>query len=39
MRRGRGSYAADRLDQAFKWDFVATLPEQGGTIRGDDIRA
>lgn len=29
---------AELLHQAFKWKFVAGLPEEGGTIKGEDIR-
>lgn len=29
---------AGLLHQAFKWKFIATLPEEGGTIKGEDIR-
>lgn len=32
-------HTADRLYQEFKREFVAALPEWGGTIRGADIRA
>lgn len=33
------SVEAYRLYQQFKEEFIATLPEAGGTIRGSDIRA
>jgi hypothetical protein len=26
------------LHQAFKWDFIAAMPKEGGTIKGDDIK-
>jgi len=26
------------LHQAFKWDFIATMPREGGTIKGEDIK-
>ena len=26
------------LHQPFKWRFIATMPREGGTIKGDDIR-
>lgn len=32
------SHLAWSLHQEFKRDFVATLPRDGGTIKGDDIR-
>lgn len=37
----RGTCARDAWDlhQPFKWAFIATLPREGGTIKGDDIRA
>ena len=37
--QGECSATAFRLHQAFKIDFIARLPPEGGTIRGDDIRA
>ncbi len=40
---GRGGGCVDALawewHQAFKWDFVACLPDEGGTIPGEAIRA
>jgi hypothetical protein len=30
---------ARRLHQVFKWRFVATLPREGGIIKGNEIRA
>lgn len=30
---------ANRLYQDFKWDFVATLPREGGTIKRADVIA
>lgn len=29
---------SDRLHQSFKWDFIATMPEEGGIIRIDDVK-
>ena len=40
---GRGAGCVDglawELHQDFKWAFVARLPTEGGTIRGEEIRA
>jgi len=30
---------AELLHQAFKWEFIATMPHEGGTISGVDIRS
>ena len=30
---------AMRLHQSFKWDFITGIPEEGATIRGDEIRS
>lgn len=37
-RKGTCSYTADSLHQQFKSDFIAGMPEEGGTISGDAIR-
>lgn len=37
-RQGICSATADRLHQDFKRDFIAGMPEEGGTISGDSIR-
>lgn len=36
--KGECSRPAFRLHQSFKRDFVASLPDEGGTIHGRDIR-
>jgi len=35
---GQEAAQENQLYQKFKWDFIAHMPKEGGTIRGEDIK-